>query len=297
MFRKICVIGLGSLGSYLCKYLSELDQVKHLVLVDHDIVDSENCRRSTFTPYQVGAPKVNAVESIVSNDVKVTKLFNKYVEGQTTLPRSDLIVDCRDEFCPRQKEIDVRMFISENHLVLDFMKKRSCRRRQGHYIIDISKEMISTAAFFAAKIVNSGEMNKLLKNQIIHTVDLKELVPLGAEEIQTIIENREDAIYDLYNGSERLLQMEENLITIFNANKASDVEVFIGEEHPVKEFLDLSERPYYAIIPKDSLKRPIDIIPILTKLTESMEDMNFIVKCNMKGLKKHVYLIQESGAA
>lgn len=297
MFRKICVIGLGSLGSYLCKYLSELDQVKHLVLVDRDIVGVENCRTSAFTKYQIGMKKVDAVGQMVYNGVKMTKLHAEYHEGKTKLPKSDLVIDCRDEFCKRKKEIDIRMFISENHLVIDCMKQRICKRRVGQYLIEIPKERISTAAFFASRIIDSQEIRKMLTNQIIHTVDLKTLVPLGSDEIQFILDNREDMIYDHYTGSEKLLQIEENILPIFNANKSNDIEVFIGEEHPVKEFLELGEMPYYALVPKSTLRNPTDIIPILLKLTEKTEDMNFIVKCNMKGSKKHVYLIQESGAA
>jgi len=297
MFRKIAVIGLGSLGSYLCKYLSELDQVKHLVLMDDDIVDSSNCHKSAFAPKQISMPKVDAVAEIVSRDVNVTKIFNKYVEGKTKLPRSNLVIDCRDEFCPRHKEIDVRTFISENHLVMDCMKKRICKQRRGHYIIDIPKERISTAAFFCTRIIGSPEITKLIANQIIHTIDLKTLVPLGEDDINHIINNREDAIYDYYDGSEKLLQLNENLKSIFNANKSSDIEVYVGEEHPVKEFLDLREMPHYAVVPKNSLNRSSDILPVLINLIEGKKDINYIVKCNLKGERKSVYLIQESGAA
>ena len=297
MFRKICVIGLGSLGSYLCKYLSELDQVQHLVLVDRDIVDIGNCYKSAFTKYQVGMKKVDAVGQMVYNGVKMTKLYTDYEEGKTKIPYADLVIDCRDEFCRRKKEIDIRMFISENHLVIDCEKARYCKRRQGHYLIDIPKERISTAAFFATRMIDSPDIQKMLTNQIIHMVDLKTLVPLGSDDIQLIIDNKEDMIYDHHEGSEKLLQLEENLLPIFNSNKSNDVEVFIGEEHPVKEFLDLQERPYYALVPKNTLTKPTDIIPILVKLTEGSDDMNFIVKCNVRGFKKHVYLIQESGSA
>jgi len=297
MFRKICVIGLGSLGSYLCKYLSELDQVEHLVLVDRDIVDINNCRKSAIVKYQVGMRKVDAVGQMIYNNVKITKIHQEYIEGLTTLPKSDLVIDCRDEFCKRKKEIDIRMFISENHLVLDCTKNRECKRREGRYIFEIPKEQISVAGFFAARIIGSKEISKMLKNKIIHTIDLKTLVPLGSEEIQLILDNREDIIYDYYKGSEKLLQVEENLLPIFNSNKTNDIEVFIGEEHPVKQFLDLQKMPYYAVVPKDTLRQPSDIIPVLIKLTENLKDINFIVKCNLKGYKKHVYLIQESGSA
>jgi len=297
MFRKICVIGLGSLGSYLCKYLSELDQVNHLVLIDNDIVDLGNCKKSAFRVQQVGFSKTDAVAEIVSHDVNVTKIFDKYIEGETKLPRSNLVIDCRDEFCPRHKEIDIRIFISENHLVIDCMKKRECRIRIGHYIIELPRDRISTAAFFCARMIGSKEIKKLLENQIIHTIDLKTLVPLGTDDINNIIKNREDTIYDHYDESEKLLQLNENIKTIFNTNKENDIEIFIGEEHPVKEFFDLKEMPYYALIPKNSLKKSADILPVLINLIKDKEDINFIVKCNLKGSRKHVYLIQESGAA
>ena len=46
MQRNICVIGIGSLGGYLARNLSELETTKNLLLIDYDTVERENLRNS-----------------------------------------------------------------------------------------------------------------------------------------------------------------------------------------------------------------------------------------------------------
>ncbi|MGD2071994.1 MAG: ThiF family adenylyltransferase [Candidatus Thorarchaeota archaeon] len=286
MFEKICVIGLGSLGSFLCKHLSELDQVKHLVTIDPDFVEVKNLATSMFKKTDVGDSKVNAVFRFASNNVEVTKIHEKYEEGITKLPKCDLVIDCRDIICTRKKEIDMKLYISENFLVINCKKNVYCNNPiPGRYLINLMKDEINTAAFFATRIINSEQIYTLLKNQLVQTVDINSLIPAVKEDIQGILQNREDMICDAYKGSERLIQIEENLKPIYTKNKKQDIEIVIGGLENTR-----------SIIPKDSLNIPVDVIPKLLQLIEK-DDSSYVVRFERRVNEFCIHLIKEYGGA
>jgi len=41
---KVAILGLGTIGSYISVYLSDLDTLDELVLVDYDKVESKNLK-------------------------------------------------------------------------------------------------------------------------------------------------------------------------------------------------------------------------------------------------------------
>ncbi len=287
MFRKIGVIGLGSLGGFLCKHLSELDQVKHLITIDPDFVESRNLKTSMFQRTDVGNLKVNAVERLVNNGVEVTKMHRKYEEGKTIIPKCDLVIDCRDIICTRKSEIDMKLYISERFLVINCKKQVYFNRpTPGNYLIQINKDEINTAAFFATRIINSDQINTLLKNQIVQTVDINNLIPAVKKDIQGILQNREDTIYDAYKGSERLTQIEENLEPIYEKNKKRDIKVLVGGSDKLQ-----------SIIPQNSLNIPVDIIPQLLKLMPKESNTTYVVKFERRNDDFCVHLIKEVGGA
>lgn len=287
MFRKIGVIGLGSLGGFLCKHLSELDQVKHLVTIDPDFVQSRNLKTSMFQRMDVGNLKVNAVERIINNGVEVTKMHKRYEEGKTKLPKCDLVIDCRDIICSRKSEIDMKLYISERFLVINCKKQVYFNKSTpGSYLTKISKDEINTAAFFATRIINSDQIQTLLKNQIVQTVDINNLIPAVKEDIQSILQNREDMIYDAYKGSERLVQIEENLEPIYNKSKKQNIKVQVGGSEKLQ-----------SIIPKNSLNMPADIIPQLLALMPQEKSTTYVVKFERGFYGPCVYLIKEIGGA
>ena len=48
MYGDICLIGIGTLGGFLAKNISELESTKNLTLIDYDIVEKELNRRRTL---------------------------------------------------------------------------------------------------------------------------------------------------------------------------------------------------------------------------------------------------------
>ena len=45
MYGDICLIGIGTLGGFLAKNISELESTKNLTLIDYDIVEQKNIRK------------------------------------------------------------------------------------------------------------------------------------------------------------------------------------------------------------------------------------------------------------
>ena len=104
MIKKVTVIGLGTLGGFLCKHLSELENIKEIVIVDFDKIESRDVYRSIYSISNIGEYKVDALSEIIESNVTVTKLNKKYIEGKTKIPKSDLVIDCRDFVYDRHTE-------------------------------------------------------------------------------------------------------------------------------------------------------------------------------------------------
>ena len=305
------MIGIGTLGGFVSKHLSELDEVKELVIIDNDFVESKDTFRSIYDSLKVGELKINALKEIIGNNVQVTAINQKYVEGETKLPKCDLIIDCRDIVCNRLREIDVRLYISGKVLIIDCRKnvKTSCHY-QGSYIIDLSKSEINKAGFFATQIVNSKQLDNLIKNNLIQRLDLNLLPQLMDTAIKKALDNKMDIIYELSDGSERLLSIEENIKPIMQLNRSNDVDVFIAEKprpkslptkllekiHPFK-MPDVAKTKY-AVIPQGMLNDSNDVITTLASIVKSQPSIsNFIVTTKKENGSEYIELLEETGAA
>lgn len=291
--RKIVVIGVGSFGGFLCKHLSELESVKQLYIIDDDIIEGKNIRNSVYTFSQVGEYKVDALTEIVQDDISVLGFRSKYEEGKTKLPKADLVIDCRDVVCDRATDIDIRFYISGRVLIIDSRKNIKCHREyKGKYSINLTKSEIRKAAFFAAQIINSNQLTDLRKNKPIQTVDL-DLIPVFLNKsIKETLENKSDLLYEVFDHTDRIHGLEEQIQPIMQINKTEDIKVFIAE----KEVQILSN---HCIIPKGSLHTSTDLVESLTNLVKQRGDfMNFIVvmKENPDG-SRHIELLEETGGS
>jgi hypothetical protein len=307
VYRTVVVIGLGTLGGFLCKHLSEIEDVKELVLVDHDIVEGKNIFKSIYRPSDVGEYKVNALKQIIDNDVAVSTLRAEYVEGKTILPRNDLVIDCRDIVCDRSQEIDVRFYISDRILMIDCRKNvRNACSYQGAYRTQLNKSEISKAAFFATQTIFSGQLNEMIRNNMVQRINLDLISSVMDKSIQRSLKNKMDIIYDLAEDTQRLQCIEENIKPILTLNRARDVDVFVGGKYDIKEkpkgevikFPEITKTKY-ALIPKNSLHSSFDVIQRLTDLVREQPGVsNFIISVvrDQDGIP-YIELIEETGAA
>lgn len=305
MYRTVAVIGLGTLGGFLCKHLSEIESVKELIVIDHDIVEGKNVFKSIYRSSDVGEYKVNALENIIDDDVTVTKLRELYIEGKTILPKNDLVIDCRDIVCNRSDEIDVRFYISERILMIDCRKNvRNVCAYPGAYRIQLNKSEISKASFFATQTIFSGQLNEMIKNNMVQRINLNLISSVMDESIKRNLKNKLDIIYELADDTQRLQCIEDNIKPILKLNKSSDVDVFIGGKDPHKElgkvikFPDVAKTKH-ALIPKNSLQTSFDVIERLTDLVKQQPGVsNFIITVVKDNYNNpYIELVEETGAA
>lgn len=298
--RKILVIGVGSFGGFLCKHLSELESVKELFIIDFDSVEPKNARNSVYSISQVGEHKVDALKEIIQDDVLVREFKVKYEEGKTTLPKVDLVIDCRDMVCDRGTEIDIRFYISQRVLVMDSRKNIKCHTEyEGSYSISLTKSEIRKAAFFAAQAIDSQQLSTLLGSRSIQTVDLDLLPGIINKSIKETLENKSDLLYEVLDQTDRIYGLEENIAPIMKINKKNDVRVVIGEKP--KEIIDLPQiaQTKDYIIERGSLKTSTDLVETLTNLVKQKGDfMNFIVlvKEDPHG-EPYIELLEETGGS
>jgi len=285
--KTIAVIGLGTLGGFLCKHISELEEVKQLIIVDFDIIERRNTYNSIYTLDNIGEYKVDALEDKISEDVDVIKVNKKYIEGKTKLPKADLVIDCRDYVYNRYTEIDVRLYVSNRILVIDCRKMVEAKNYPGSYRTILTKSEINKAAFFAAQIIMSDQIDDLIKNNSIHKIDLDLVPSILDEALKKLVTNKMDIIYEASDGLKQLHCVEENIKPILDSNKKNDTMVFLGSTK--------TEIPGWPkIIEKQSLQSSSDVLLMLSKLIkETGSSSNFIAVSS--GNK--VELIEETGGA
>jgi hypothetical protein len=287
-FRKIVVIGVGSFGGFLCKHLSELDSVEQLYIIDDDIVETKNVRNSIYSMSDVGEYKVDALIDNIQDEVSVMGFGVSYLEGKTILPKDkDLVIDCRDLVCDRGNEIDVRLSISGKQLIIDCRKNVKCTRQyRGSYSINLPKSEISKAAFFASQIISSDQFKDLTDNKLIKIIDLDILPGIIDKSIKETLQNKSDLIYEVFEHTNRINGLEENIEPIMKLNAQSDV------------IVKVSDNPSEHIITKDSLFTSSDLIERLTEMVKEQNDFtNFIVVMKERNNMPYVELIEESGGS
>lgn len=299
MYNVVTVIGIGTLGGFLTKNISELDFVKQINLVDHDTVEGKNVFKSIYRPTNIGEYKVDALARNIEDDVTVTKFNMEYIEGVTPLPKSDLVIDCRDIVCNRGKEIDVRFYISGRILIVDCrgITKTTCDY-DGSYAINLKKNEIKKAAFFASQLIEDDDIERMITNGLVQKVDLDILSSVMTKSIQRTIDNRIDMIYETTGTTQRLQCIEENVKPILEINRIKPIEVFVGEKPKKDEWPIKFAETKYAIVPKGSMLNSSDVITTLTEIVDRQPGVaNFIVSVRRKNENEYIELLEETGAA
>jgi hypothetical protein len=305
LIQTVAVIGLGTLGGFLCKHIADLDGIKELIIIDHDIVEGRNTFNSIYRSSQVGEYKVEALSELLNEDVTVTKINKKYIEGITSIPLCDLVIDCRDYVCNRMNEIDLRLFISGKILVIDCRKqvKTACEYK-GSYSIPLTKYEINKAAFYAAQIIDSPQMENMTKNELVQRVDLDILPSIMHKAITKSINNKMDLIYENPKLTKRLQCIEDNIKPILERNKSNYIDVYIGErQNPTilqKLFNRVPEvaKTKYAMIPAKSMVSSMDVMEYLSDIVKAQPGVtNFIVTVRKENGNTFIELLEETGAA
>ena len=96
MAKKILIIGVGGIGSYLTPLLSKTNNYD-ITIADPDVVEAKNISYQNFEMNHLGATKVDSLElSYPCNRVAYPILTDKQLEGY------DLVVCCADNLDVRR---------------------------------------------------------------------------------------------------------------------------------------------------------------------------------------------------
>lgn len=291
--NTITVIGIGSLGGFVAHSISELKNLKKLILIDFDIVEGKNLINSIYRKCDVGRYKTSSLHDIIKgqngNYIEIEIITGKYREGETKIPESDLIIDCRDYVCDRRCDIDIRLFMSSRYLIIDCRKQISYNESyEGKYLSQLTKNDLRRSSLIITSFIQDGFIKYMMDNQIIKEVDIDYLNKVSAD-----VKNKNEdknIIMNYGNTQNRLLNLEENIGTIIQENKQKDIMVTLG---------DRRISPLSKIIPKNSFQRPNDVLSTMSQMTNSSHADKYIYILSMTTENNicHVELIPEVGAA
>ena len=292
MYKKIAVVGLGTLGGFLAKSISELDKVNEIILVDFDAVEEKNLINSIYTKNDLNKFKVDCLYETISKtcNKKIIPIVDKFIEGETNIPKCDLVIDCRDYIYNRQNLIDVRMYISSRYLIIDCRKNISyVNHYPGKYISSLNRMDLKNAAFNASLLINNGILENLIKRKTVYEFELDYNERALSENIQ-LIEKKKDFIYETEPNSSKLLNLEQNVFPIIERNKNLNMEVYVGD----KNYPIIKES-----IPKMTLLNSNDVI---SKLSNLLNKVNYkfnyyLITQKIENNIVIIELLPETGAA
>lgn len=294
MYKRITVIGLGSLGGFFAEDISRLVGIETLILIDPDVVEEKNLENSIYRPRDVGKRKVDALKEIILfniNNLHIQQYCHEFQEGRTTLPETDLVVDCRDSICSRGNEIDMRLSISSKSLIIDCQKNVEVHQeRQGRYIWSITKNEIRSAAFSAFRVIDCGLIKDLIRKRVVHYIDLDKDED-GINRSIALTNNKPEMVYDRCRGEEKLVNLQERVPSILEANRTHDLQVVLGEGRNFPKPLE--------IIQKNSLQTISDVVRVFSALAR---DINFpfekyYIEIKVVGNSSYVEFYPETGGA
>ena len=284
---SVTVIGLGTLGGFICESLSRIESIKKIVVVDYDKVQKKNIAESIYTSKYIGNSKVYSIKKIIrslSQNLEVVGVSQKYIEGTTKLPYStDLVFDCRDFIYDRNGEINSRLFITSRYIVLDCRKKVTYDNHfEGVYNQKVSKLDLANAANIVSSLVENGKIFELIEKEVVHKVELDYVSRKTHEILQE--KNNMVTIPD-----PKFIDLEDSLHKILESNKRGSLRMFLGSKESslmVKE------------IQKGSLTSSKDVVSLLNGFVQSpFATAGFIVVLHEKQKETYLELLPETGAA
>ena len=303
MYKNFTIIGVGALGGFLCKYLCESNFIHNMTIIDYDVIENKNICKSIYKPSYIGEYKVDALQDMMEYTNVPIKIINeKYQEGITKIPKSDLIIDCRDVVINRISEINLRLYLNGYDVVFDCRKYvNNLYNHEGCYLIDLPKEKIKHAAYIALEVIENNSIENMITNNLIKKISLNLINKTIKESIIKSKNNREDIIYETTNNNRRILCVEEILKPILKLNTKQDVNICVKNgvlKNEVIEIPTIKEKTYLLakrdqlIDYSDLIKKMEDIVA----LQPTQENYIATIEKEENG-QECIELVMETGAA
>ena len=285
MYRRIVVLGLGTLGAFVVESISNLENVKEVIIYDYDRVEPKNLKNSIYRETDVGQFKTDALKEIITKNNKniiITRNRSRFIEGETPLPKCDLVLDCRDYIFDRGDHIDARLYISSRYLIIDCKKNvKYHNHHEGVYLTEVDRTDLKTAGFIASMLIYSNAVKEMMQKQQVNKFDL-DYLKKGQPKT-------EDVIYDSNNSDEKLINLSESLVPIMDINRRSDIEVYVGSKNlPIIQ----------NTIPQNTLTTGNEIVNSLMSIIQKPFPFNhYVIHVCQERNECYIELLPETGAS
>jgi hypothetical protein len=289
-FESICIIGIGTLGGFLAKDLSYLETTKCLTLFDYDTVETENFKNTIYSREDLGKLKALAIRDKLNPNVNVISKCEEFIEDKNNIPKSDLVIDCRDFTYDRKDYIDARIYISVKNLIIDCRKNiKNDKHYEGKYLEKLSKEELQKASFSVSLAIDGGNIKDLIDEQAVLEIDLNYNVDITnmTNHLLEKIKNKKDLVYDYHSIEKKLVNLHCNYQLIIEENKKNSVILCIGDKM----------YPYFTkTIPINHFRTINDIIVNLSFIN-SLYFNSYIVSIDNQNNNFYIRLLPETGSA
>jgi hypothetical protein len=284
---SVTILGLGSLGGYICESLSRIVSIKKLIIIDYDRVHKKNINESIYSLKSIGDSKVYSIKKIIkslNSDLEIVAVKEKYLEGKTKLPcKTDLVFDCRDFIYDRNGEIDARLFITSRYIIIDCRRKVTYGNHfEGVYNQKVTKLDLSNAANIVSSLVENGKIFDIIEKEVVHKVELDYV----SRKTHEVLQEKDNmvAIPD-----PKFIDLEDSLHKILESNKKGSLKMFLGSKESSLMFKEIQ---------KGSLTCSNDVVSLLTQFVQSpFATAGFIVVLHNKQKEAYLELLPETGAA
>lgn len=227
MYKSVCVLGVGTVGGFLCKYLSQQKNVQKITIVDYDVVSSRDVFRGVYSTSDVGEYKVVALASKLE-DVEVTVIQKKFIDKQTQLPNSDIVIDCRDVIVDLDPIIDVKLYISSKYLVVNTKLQNNTVLIDFRSDIQLKKNQIKKLCLLASELLCSDVMADLLEKKMYITFDADEVVYVSKKKLVQFAQQHLDVLYE---GN--ILNLDELSKQLLECNQQQDLTVIAEQDKKI----------------------------------------------------------------
>jgi hypothetical protein len=155
MSKKLCLIGVGSLGSHFADKLQ--DHCDTIYAVDPDIVEVGNLKNSIYKKADIGIPKVMALKKYISK-CNIIPIYSKM--ESITIPMVNQTLDCRD-VVNRNIVSDIKFNVVKKHLQINCKPVLKEKDRPGTYLMDLNNKELSQAGELTRRLLESDVINTI----------------------------------------------------------------------------------------------------------------------------------------
>lgn len=278
-FKRPMIVGLGSLGSILCRKFAE-NGFEKVSIIDYDVVNKRNLKNSEFVHSDIGKKKVDVLYERFIDQIRINKFDRKFDEFKCNdIYDSDLFIDCRD-FLYNREDIDIRLFVYNKSLIMD------CRSTvnystlyEGSYFWTVTKKDLNLLLDKFIKIIKTGEIENFIQSKQVSEISLSK----NLENTPVIFDPNDSKFSDIVMDTNSKISNPEVLNKI-NTKKTKKVNI---------KFCEANTRIRTKTLDINEISNELDIINEISSIIPKFDNNNYLLILE----NNEILIIPETGAA